>query len=194
MPTIRKGIKFSALFAAVALLVLISDAHSQRQRAQPPPPADQRGTEQSPLVVKVMPSEEETAKQDLERKEKSEIDRKLVDFNGNLTYFTRFLAWLAGLQSKPTNIPAENAAPARIAGWSIVRQIVTGQETVNEFHNPQIWSEHGSRYNILNEFFLTVIGSPFPEIYARQLMASYGARMDDSPIEQAVRELKGLDQ
>lgn len=97
----RNRMKFSAFFAAIALFMLISDAQSQRQRQQQASPADERGTEQSPLVVKVTPatkSEEETAKEDRERKEKSEIDRKLVAFNGDLAYYARLLAWLAGLQ------------------------------------------------------------------------------------------------
>jgi hypothetical protein len=108
MLTIQKRVKFSAFFAAIALLALISDAHSQRQRrpiqsqtSTTQQPADQRGTEQSPLIVKVMPatkSEDETARENRERKEKSEIDRKLLDFNGDLTYYSKFLAWVAGLQ------------------------------------------------------------------------------------------------
>lgn len=101
MLTIRKRMKFFAFLAAIALFALISDAHSQRQKQPQPPRADQRGTEQLPLVVKVMPavkSAEETAKENRDKQQKSEIDRKLVDFNGDLDNYTKLLAWVAGLQ------------------------------------------------------------------------------------------------
>jgi hypothetical protein len=101
MLTFQNRMKFSAFFAAITLFMLISDAQSQRQRQQQAFPADERGTEQSPLAVKIMPttkSEEETANENRERKEKSEIDRKLVAFNGDLAYYARLLTWLGGLQ------------------------------------------------------------------------------------------------
>jgi hypothetical protein len=82
----------------------------QAQPAQPPnlpsspPVTDQRGTDQMPLSVKVLPSPksaEEMAKEERERQEKSEADKRLADETErladeaeNLTTATR---WLAGL-------------------------------------------------------------------------------------------------
>jgi hypothetical protein len=65
------------------------------------PAIDQRGTEQSPFVIKQIPTqkdEEETAQNTKERNEKMELDRKLVQFNGDLAYYTKVLAWVAALQ------------------------------------------------------------------------------------------------
>src|SRR5713226_1393554 len=79
-----------------------------KQQTEQAPAADQRGTEQSPVIVRVVPtpkSESETAKDARDRQEKAEaertkaeLDRKLVDFNSDLAYYTKILAWVAGFQ------------------------------------------------------------------------------------------------
>lgn len=66
-----------------------------------PAPAPQRGTPESPVVVKVLPPEVTDpgiAENKAERAEKRSLDRKLVDFNGDLAHYTEILAILAGLQ------------------------------------------------------------------------------------------------
>lgn len=66
-----------------------------------PNKTDQRGTEETPVIIKISPaqkSETETAEDAKERQEKAELDRKLVDFNRDLAYYTKVLAWVAGLQ------------------------------------------------------------------------------------------------
>jgi hypothetical protein len=100
-----------ATIVALAALFVIDGAQSRRRPHQPqqptetqpqPPqqatPSDQRGTEQSPLSVKVIPtpqSEEDAAHERQEREEKAELDRKLVKFNGDLAYYTELLFWVA---------------------------------------------------------------------------------------------------
>jgi hypothetical protein len=104
--------------AFLSILVLVGDAwgHSQRhskrgregsqtqsqpKEAQQAPTADQRGTDQVPVVVKVIPpkeTEEKAARDTKDREEKMELDRKLVQFNGDLAYYTKVLVWVAGLQ------------------------------------------------------------------------------------------------
>lgn len=62
---------------------------------------DQRGSDRSPLFIKVVPTpegESQAAEDAKEKKEKAELDRKLVDFNGELAYYTKALAWLAFFQ------------------------------------------------------------------------------------------------
>jgi len=80
----------------------------QTKQTQQAPAADQRGTEQLPVIVKVVPtqkSEAEAAQDARDRQEKAEaertkaeLDRKLVTFNGDLAYYTKILAWVAGFQ------------------------------------------------------------------------------------------------
>jgi len=71
------------------------------KQSQQQPADKQLGTDQSPIVVKVQPApdaESKAAEDAKERKEKTELDRKLVEFNGQLAYYTQVLAWVAGLQ------------------------------------------------------------------------------------------------
>jgi hypothetical protein len=78
-----------------------SQTQSQPAEAQQAPTTDQRGTDQVPVVVKVIPTKEteEKATQDTnDREEKIELDRKLVQFNSDLAYYTKVLVWVAGLQ------------------------------------------------------------------------------------------------
>ncbi len=98
----------------VALLLLIGVASAQSQQSTPrgkeqPPPEksqpgaanDQRGTYELPFIVKVVPTQTDEAKaseETKERNQKSELDRKLVDFNGDLAFYTKFLAAFAFLQ------------------------------------------------------------------------------------------------
>jgi hypothetical protein len=70
-------------------------------RADVPSPAVPLGTTGSPIVVKVVPSEvpdAAVAESKADRAEKRCLDRKLVDFNGDLAHYTEILAILAGLQ------------------------------------------------------------------------------------------------
>jgi hypothetical protein len=79
-----------------------------KQSAQPPAP-DQRGTEQVPLAVKILPAidaKEKADKEDRERQEKAKIDEKLAfetqriaDYTDRLSLFTIFLFGVAALQA-----------------------------------------------------------------------------------------------
>ena len=78
-----------------------SQTESQRKEAQQAPTTDQRGTDKVPFSVKIIPtteSEEKAAADAKTREEKMELDRKLVEFNGDLAYYTKVLVWVAGLQ------------------------------------------------------------------------------------------------
>ena len=105
----------ATIVALAALFVVIDGAQSQQhskqkqptqpqsqpQQAQQASPSDQRGTEQSPLSVKVISStksEEDAAHERQEREEKTGLDRKLVKFNGDLANYTLALAIVAILQ------------------------------------------------------------------------------------------------
>jgi hypothetical protein len=91
----------------VALLVAaLGDSSGQTQRPQlrssppsvqpaPPPASEQRGTDQSPLSVKVVPtpiSKEDAEKAERERQEKSEIDQKVADQTQKIAFNTFWLA------------------------------------------------------------------------------------------------------
>jgi hypothetical protein len=98
--------------ATIAFVWMITDSQSQHrqgrnqtqtqtQTTQQKSPADQRGTEQSPLVIKQIPtetSETERAQKTKADEEKAELDRKLVNFNGDLAYYTWILAIVAIFQ------------------------------------------------------------------------------------------------
>lgn len=81
---------------------------NQPKQTEQPPTQNQRGTEEAPIIVKVLPtnkSDAEAAEDARERQEKTEIDRKkteldtnLVNFNGDLAYYTKVLALVAGFQ------------------------------------------------------------------------------------------------
>src|SRR5437016_3096462 len=71
---------------------------NQTEKSQNKPAVDERGTEQSPLVVKILPilkSEADTGQETNDRNERMEIDRKLVKFNGDLACYT-FILILVG--------------------------------------------------------------------------------------------------
>jgi hypothetical protein len=77
-------------------------SQSAPQRGQPkgnqstqPPAADLRGTDQSPLTVKILPGQktkEEAEKEEHERQEKGSIDRSLADDTRRLAEYTKWLA------------------------------------------------------------------------------------------------------
>ena len=74
---------------------------SQTNTAQQPSATDQRGTEKMPLIVKTFPApktEEETARETKEREDKAALDRKLVDFNGDLVIASAVLAIIGFFQ------------------------------------------------------------------------------------------------
>jgi hypothetical protein len=98
------------LLGLALLMVITSDSqgrskrhksHNQPQQTQQAPTPDQRGTEQSPLFIKQIPTEESEAERNQKVKadqEKAELDRKLVQYNGDLAYYTKVLAVLAACQ------------------------------------------------------------------------------------------------
>jgi hypothetical protein len=78
-----------------------SQTQSQPKESQQAPTAEQRGTEQMPFAVKVIPtneSQEKAASDAKDREEKMELDRRLVNFNGDLAYYTKVLVGVAALQ------------------------------------------------------------------------------------------------
>ena len=109
MLTLRHVIIGLALWVA---MTADSAGHSQRQSPQDHQPEkpqqtqqhaapDQRGTEQSPFIIRTLPSpsdEAKAAEKAKERKEKTELDTKLVNFNGELSFYTMLLASFAAFQ------------------------------------------------------------------------------------------------
>jgi hypothetical protein len=91
---------------AVVLLPLLATAFAQapkHQSQQPspkagqyPPTQQERGTENSPVIVKVLPTEK--PKDELDREiEKQESDRQLVKLTGNLATYTKALFIATGI-------------------------------------------------------------------------------------------------
>src|SRR5438105_2207076 len=89
----------AVVFAPAFLLAMAGNSSGKSQRAptyippiqapssQPtqPPTADQRGTDQVPLTVKILPgpdAKEQAEKQEHERSEKAENDKRLADQRG----------------------------------------------------------------------------------------------------------------
>ena len=82
----------------------------QQQTKQPDKGAgsDQRGTPDAPVVVKILPTQKSDAESENDKKERDEraeaerkktrLDEQLVDFNGDLAYYTKALVWVAVLQ------------------------------------------------------------------------------------------------
>lgn len=78
-----------------------NQTQTQTQKPEKKSSNDQRGTEQSPLIIKQIPSETSEAERAQKTKadeEKAELDRKLVKFNGDLAYYTWILAIVAIFQ------------------------------------------------------------------------------------------------
>jgi len=92
----------------------------QAQQTQNQPAPDQRGTEQSPLVVKAAPkSAAEAAADANEREEKSRLDRQLVEW-------TRYLAIIALLQFLALVAQAIYLARTILHGRRVERAYVSG--------------------------------------------------------------------
>jgi hypothetical protein len=95
------------LVIAIALLAAIwSDSWGQSQNQSPsdpaaqPPAADQRGTDQAPIAIKILPApdaEEQANKAERERKEKAVIDEKLAFETQRIADYTARLAWFTCL-------------------------------------------------------------------------------------------------
>jgi hypothetical protein len=137
-----------ATLVAIATLLLIQGADSQRrsprrqqqnppQQTQQTPAPDQRGTEQSPFIVKTIPGptdEAKAAEEAKERREKAELDKKLVEFNADLAFYTKILAGFAGLQflalviqaywlARTVKVSEKAAAAAKESADAVVSQL-----------------------------------------------------------------------
>jgi hypothetical protein len=95
----------AALFLLFAATVAFSQqpppAKGKSGQPQQPSMTDQRGTQQTPLVVKVLPipkTNEEEAQEAKERNEKEALDRRITDATDNIAYFNKILAAVAVLQ------------------------------------------------------------------------------------------------
>jgi hypothetical protein len=92
--------RFRCLVVAMAFLAAIA-SDSWGQSKQPSPKAGQqnsaqqeRGTDNSPIVVKVLPTEktkDDLTREDAKDKEKTAIDQKLVSLTGDLALYTKLL-------------------------------------------------------------------------------------------------------
>jgi hypothetical protein len=110
--------RITAVLALALCLALVSDSAqsqqpspSSREGVQPPPPqaaegaqhsaTDQRGTEQSPLIIKALPTDEEKNKAAADAKredQKAANDERLARFTENLFYATVALSVIAVFQ------------------------------------------------------------------------------------------------
>jgi hypothetical protein len=96
----------ATVFVLVLLALTIGDSHSQRRsRNQPPvqpprtqpaqaPTPDQRGTEQMPFAVKILPSENskgQAEKEEQQRQEKAAVDKRVADETQRLALYTFWL-------------------------------------------------------------------------------------------------------
>lgn len=99
---------FRSLVIALALLAVIaSDSWAQSKQPSPqskppaqPPATDQRGTDQIPLSVKILPAtdaKEQADKTERDRKEKAIIDEKLAFETQRIADYTDWLAVFTGL-------------------------------------------------------------------------------------------------
>ena len=95
----------AALFLLFAATVAFSQqpppAKGKSGQPQQPSATDQRGTQQAPFVVKVLPTpktNEEAAQEAKERNEKEALDRRITDATDNIAYFSKILAAVAVLQ------------------------------------------------------------------------------------------------
>jgi hypothetical protein len=71
------------------------DGNNPNSQSTQPPAVDQRGTDQLPLTVKILPSQktkEEAEKEERERGEKAAIDRSVADDTQRLAEYTKWLA------------------------------------------------------------------------------------------------------
>jgi hypothetical protein len=101
--------RLGCLIVTLALLVAFAPVSwgqskqppAQNKQAPQPPVPDQRGTDQAPLSVKILPApgaEKQAEKQERDEKEKAETDRQLALETQRIADFTRLLAaFTAGL-------------------------------------------------------------------------------------------------
>lgn len=90
----------------------------QTTPSQKQPNADQRGTEQSPLVVKMLPTmktKEETDQQTQDRETKSSSDRWTVRFTGALTLIAFLQLLVYGYQAKKLRETVKSAEAQSLA-------------------------------------------------------------------------------
>src|SRR5437879_2220010 len=81
--------------------IVSQNQQSQAQRSQQPAQPNQRGTEQSPIFVKEVPTpktEKESAQEAKDREDKTANDRKLVDFTRDLVIVTAILGAIGLVQ------------------------------------------------------------------------------------------------
>jgi hypothetical protein len=120
-------IRRTAVLALAFCLALIADSAQSQRRPQPksspqqtqqPTPADQRGTEQSPAFIKIIPtpkSDSEAAQEAEDRRNKKSADEWLVRWTGAVAIFTLVLAVIAawqGIQLRLTVLATKDAAKA----------------------------------------------------------------------------------
>jgi hypothetical protein len=75
---------------------------AQPQSTQQAPPADERGTDKSPIAVKVLPApdaEEEATERQEDRREKAANDRKIIILTKQIAKFNKFLVIVGAAQS-----------------------------------------------------------------------------------------------
>jgi hypothetical protein len=102
------------LFVSITLMMVPLSLASQqpKSKSQQTAPADQRGTQESPLVVKVLPAiktPEEAAREKKDREDKTENDGNLVKLTGVLAFvgFCQLLVY--GYQAKKLRETVESA-------------------------------------------------------------------------------------
>lgn len=96
------------VFATALALMFLGDAWGQAQRPAPRPPQpstqpapaptaapEQRGTDQSPLSVKVLPDPDAKEKEEQDRKQRAEVDAKLALETERIADYMRWLAAFA---------------------------------------------------------------------------------------------------
>jgi hypothetical protein len=162
------------LVIAIALLAVVrSDSWGQSQDQPPSDPAtqpsaaDQRGTDQAPLAIKILPSpdaEEQADKAERERKEKAVIDEKLAfetqriaDYTDRLAWFTCLLfgiaVFQAGLFFWQLRLMRDDAKRARAGFISANRpKIIVHFADLKRFPDPK--KEHASERDHLGIIIL----------------------------------------
>ena len=104
--------RFLAISLSVFLVVGLQQQNKQPQTSQSPTDSDQRGTEQSPLVVKAIPAPktpEETAQETKDRDQKTTNDRDLVKLTAVLALVGFFQFLVYAYQAKKLRETVESA-------------------------------------------------------------------------------------
>lgn len=165
-------IRRTAILTLALCLAVVSDsAQSQRgsrsnpprtESAQPAAP-EQRGTDQSPFTVKILPgpdSKERTDKEERERQEKAAVDKKLADetqriaddtfWLGMFTLALFFVAlgqialfWKQLRLIRESLVDAKVAADAaKAAANTAQKQVELARDEFNSTHRPKIRLKH----------------------------------------------------